>query len=66
MRTPIYQKIRRYMNEQDISRKQVAISMNISESKLSLILSGQRRLTVDEYLDMCTAMAVPPQKFFND
>ena len=66
MRTPIYQKIRRYMNEQDISRKQVAISMKISESKLSLILSGQRRLTVDEYLDMCTAMAVPPQKFFND
>lgn len=66
MRTPIYQKIRRYMNEQDISRKQVAISMRISESKLSLILSGQRRLTVDEYLDMCTAMAVPPQKFFND
>lgn len=66
MRTPIYQKIRRYMNDQGISRKQVAINMNMSESKLSLILSGRRKLTADEYLDMCTAMAVPPQKFFND
>ncbi len=66
MRTPIYQKLRRYMNDQGISRKQVAISMKISESKLSLILSGQRRLTVDEYLNMCTALALPPQKFIDE
>lgn len=66
MRTPIYQKLRRYMDDQGISRKQVAISMKISESKLSLILSGQRRLTVDEYLNMCTALALPPQKFINE
>ena len=66
MRTPIYQKLRRYMNDQGISRKQVAISMKISESKLSLILSGQRRLTVDEYLNMCTALARPPQKFIDE
>lgn len=66
MRTPIYQKLRRYMDDQGISRKQVAISMKISESKLSLILSGQRRLTVDEYLNMCTALALPPQKFIDE
>jgi len=62
---PIYRKLRRYVDAQGISRKQMAISMGISESKLSLLLSGGRRLTVDEYLLACKALAVPPQKFFD-
>ena len=39
--------------------------MRISESKLSLILSGKRRLTVEEYLQLCKALALPPTKFFD-
>ena len=60
---PVYQRIRRYVDEQGISRKQMAISMGISESKLSLMLNGGRRLTVDEYLLACKALSVPPLKF---
>lgn len=63
MNEPVYRRVRRYVDEQGISRKQLAISMHISESKLSLLLSGQRRLTVDEYVQMCTALALPPGKF---
>ena len=54
------------MDEQGVSRKQVALSMKVSESKLSLILSGKRKLTVEEYLCMCKALALPPQKFFDE
>ena len=63
---PMYQKIRKYMDEQGVSRKQVALSMKVSESKLSLILSGKRKLTVEEYLCMCKALSLPPQKFFDE
>lgn len=63
MNEPVYRRVRRYVDEQGISRKQLAISMHISESKLSLLLSGQRRLTVDEYVQMCAALALPPGKF---
>lgn len=62
---PIYKRLRRYVDEQGISQKQMAISMGISESKLSLMLNGSRRLTVDEYISACKALAVPPQKFFD-
>ena len=46
---PMYQKIRKYMDEQGVSRKQVALSMKVSESKLSLILS---RHSAAERLDL--------------
>lgn len=65
MNEPVYRRVRRYVDEQGISRKQLAISMHISESKLSLILGGQRRLTVDEYVQMCHALALPPGKFLD-
>ena len=65
MTEPIYQKVRRYMDEQGCCRKQVALNMRISERKLSLILSGKRRLTVEEYLQLCKALALPPTKFFD-
>lgn len=63
MDEPIYKRVRRYVDTQGISRKQLAISMRISESKLSLILNGGRRLTVDEYVQMCKALALPPGRF---
>jgi hypothetical protein len=38
--------------------------MGIPESKLSLILNGKRRMTVDDYESICRAMAVDPARFY--
>ena len=66
-REPMYKRIRRYVDDvAQLSRKQVAINMGKSESYVSLILSGKRRLDVDEYEMLCKAIAVSPIKFFND
>ena len=62
---PMYIRVRNYINTQPVCRKQVAINMGISESKLSMLLSGKRRLTVDEYINLCSAISVSPMFFFN-
>ena len=56
-------RLRQYIDGQGLSRKLIAANMNVSESKLSLMLNGKRRITVDEYFDLCKAMAVDPRKF---
>ena len=62
---PMYARIRDYVdNVADLSRKQVAINMGVTESQVSLILSGKRRLYIDEYEKLCRAIAVSPMKFF--
>ncbi len=62
---PMYLRVKRYINGQPVCRKQVAINMGITESQLSLLLSGKRRLTVDEYVRLCNAISVSPMFFFD-
>lgn len=62
---PMHERLRHYVDHvAKLSRKQVAINMGVSESRVSLILSGKRRLSVDEYERFCAAIAVSPLKFF--
>ena len=66
-REPMYKRIRRYVDEVAcLSRKQVAINAGMTESQLSLILSGKRGLRVDDYENLCRAIAVSPARFFNE
>lgn len=61
---PMHERVRNYINQNDLSRKTIALNMGITESKLSLILNGKRRMTVDEYMMICNAIAVDPRKFY--
>ena len=61
---PMYERLCRYIRNNDVSRKLIAINCGISQSQLSLLLSGKRRLTVDCYERLCRAMAVDPRKFY--
>ena len=62
---PVWMRVRRFIDDEaHLSRKQVAINMGKSESYVSLILSGKRHLDVDEYEQLCRAIAVSPMKFF--
>lgn len=63
-RIPMHEKMREYVMTNHLSRKIIASNMGISESRLSLMLSGKRRVTVDDFMDFCQAIAVDPRKFY--
>ena len=52
--TPTFERVRHYIDDvAQLSRKQVAANMGFTESKLSLLLSGKRKMSVDEYGGLC-------------
>lgn len=63
MERPVYEAMREYVSANDLSQKVIAINMGCSESQVSLILSGKRRLMLDDYLSFCRAIAVSPTRF---
>ena len=63
---PIWENIKDYVTEKKLSQKQIAENMNITEPRLSLMLNGKRKITVDDYLSICKAIAVSPTKFLNN
>ena len=65
-RKAIVENIKDYVTEKKLSQKQIAENMDITEPRLSLMLNGKRKMTVDDYLSLCKAIAVPPTKFLNN
>jgi len=65
-RKMIWENIRDYVSEKKLSQKQIAENMDITEPRLSLMLNGKRKMTVDDYINLCKAIAVPPTKFLNN
>lgn len=59
----IYDKMRDYVVRNDLSQRVIALNMGITESQVSLLLNGKRRLTVEDYLNFCRAISVSPTKF---
>jgi antitoxin component HigA of HigAB toxin-antitoxin module len=63
-KVPVYVRICDYVdNVAKLSHKALAINAGISEARLSYILSGKRKLTIDMYEVLCRAMSVDPAKF---
>lgn len=60
----MHERVKRYIGDRGLSQKIIASNMGIPESKLSLILNGKRRMTVDDYESICRAMAVDPARFY--
>ncbi len=52
-----------YLKEKGISQSFLARRTGIGMSKLNPALHGKRRLTVEEYQQICAALEVPPQRF---
>lgn len=65
-RKSIVENIKDYVTEKRLSQKQIAENMDITEPRLSLMLNGKRKMTVDDYISLCKAIAVPPTKFLNN
>lgn len=64
--TPICARMKAYVNEKGISQKLMAENMHTTESRVSMLLNGKRKMTVDDYVRACKAIAVPPTKFLEE
>ena len=62
----MHKRIKSYIDDRQLSQKIIAANMGIQESKLSLILNGKRRMSVDDYESICRAMAVDPARFYQE
>lgn len=60
---PVYKKLSEYVDANKLSQKVIAANMGYTESQVSLLLNGKRRLTIDDYLLFCKAIAVSPSRF---
>ncbi len=60
----ILQRVRQYMADNQIALKVIAVSTHRSESSISQLVKGQRRMTLQMYLDICDVLGVPPGRFF--
>ena len=64
--TPISARMKAYVDENGISQKFIAENMGESETWVSMRLNGKRKMTVDDYVRTCKAIAVPPTKFLEE
>ena len=60
---PIHERMKAYITEQNINQKLMAENMDVSETKLSMMLNGKRRMTIEDYIKACKAISVSPTKF---
>ncbi len=60
----MYEMVRAYIDDHGLCRKYIAANMGISDSRLSQLLNGKRRMTVDDYVALCRAIAVDPRTFY--
>ncbi len=44
----MHERVKQYISDRGLSQKIIAANMGIPEPKLSLILNGKRRMTVDD------------------
>ena len=58
------ERVKRYITEKGLSQKLIAANMGVPESRLSLILNGKRRMTVEDYEAICRAIAIDPARFY--
>lgn len=63
---PMHEKLRQYIEINKVSRKLISENSGFDESKLSQMLNGKRRITVDDYVNLCKAMAVDPKRFYEN
>jgi transcriptional regulator with XRE-family HTH domain len=64
-RYPVWPELRDHIDARGFKREYVAMKSGIKPAKLSLILNGRRRLTVDDLQAICDAIDTSPNAFFH-
>ena len=61
----IYERIKKYLDDNGIKQKENAKRSNIPENTFSMILNGKRKLEADEALSILKALGVDANTIFN-
>lgn len=59
----VHDRVRKHIRLMQVKQNWLARRMYISESTLSMILAGRRRMTVDELENLCAILCVPVSTF---
>ena len=65
MKRPVNEAMKAYISDNNLLQKDISAYMHISESRLSYMLNGGRRITVDDFFDFCRAVSADPQQLYN-
>jgi predicted transcriptional regulator len=60
---PVYKKVRAYLDEHGIRQDFVAMKANIPVSTFRAIMTGRRKMYVDDLSAICNAIQVKPETF---
>lgn len=61
----LHEKIRNYINENNMTIKEVGEKTSIEIKRFYRILSGNSKMTADEFEEICKVLNVNPEIFFN-
>lgn len=61
----MHERLREYVIRHSISQKALALDTRMTQAKLSQLLNGKRRLTVEDYQRICCALHIDPRFFFD-
>lgn len=56
-------KLQNFIKQKNLRRNSVAIKAGIDTTSFYLILSGKRKCSIEEYLNICNALSVPINSF---
>ena len=61
----VHEKLADYLAENGIKQSHIVRETGMSANAVSLVLKGERKLTVDEFADICAALNVKPETFMD-
>lgn len=62
----LFEKIRHYINENNLTIKEVGEKTNIEIKRFYRILAGDSKMTADEFENICIVLKVNPNYFFEN
>lgn len=62
----LHEKVRKYINDNKLTIKEVGEQTNIEIKRFYRILAGDSKMTADEFENICKVLNVNPNYFFNE
>lgn len=59
-------KIKEYLTDTGLKYSEVANEIGLPVNALAAMLNGERKITAEEYFDICRALDVPLDKFISE
>lgn len=62
----VYETLRDYVKDEGVKYTVIAKKSGIPVDAVSSIMKGKRKMDVEEYIRICAALRIPPEKFLGE